>query len=188
MAGLGGARHGMAWGLTERMAMAPFEPSREDGRSDRQIVLDLVRGAEPGTIFLYADMQTALEEGTDREINRRVIGAAARAASNSLLSDERRALAVVPGRGYRVIRAEEHLPVAMDKKARASGYISRGMRLLKQCRWEELPAQVRTAQEGQLMIFAGLSAAIDDHQQRLDRHEEVIAAILKRVSVPELTA
>src|SRR5881394_2984289 len=100
----------------------PFRPSREDGRSDRQVIIDLVSGAEPDETFSYETLLEALAPGLPdgHIVDRRRVYRAIAHANKTLLVEERRYLQVVKNVGYRVLRADEHLPAAIDRKQSAA--------------------------------------------------------------------
>lgn len=154
-----------------------FRPSRDDGRSDRQVVLDLVGDAEPEATFSFDDLAAALQQGVTVKVAKPRIYTAVTSANKILLRERRRYLKVVRGVGYRVIRAEEHLPVALDRKASALSQLERGVELLKNVHLDELPQPQRAMHEGQLMIMAGLHSAIVSSEQRHARTEAVIDEI-----------
>lgn len=175
------ARHGTAEttrGTEVEELESPFQASRTDGRSDRRVIYDLAESAEPDTTFTYDELINALQEGTDREISRAHIYAAVGAANKGLLAYRKRYLGVISGQGYRVIRADEQLGVALVKKDRANGYLKRGIDLLRNARLDELDAAQRTLHEGQLMIMAGLHQAIQESDRRHKRADELIQGLL----------
>lgn len=179
----GGAGKGMAGrgSAGQGKAGAPFTPSRADGRSDRRVIFELVQGASPGDTFDYDKLSAALAEGLDAEIGRDRVYRAVGAANKTLLQRERRYLDVVKGTGYRVISADEHLPVALANKDRAQGYLKRGIDLLRNVHADELSPAQRTLHEGQLLILGGLYQATRESSRRHDRSEALIADLQRRV-------
>ena len=114
--------------MRDGMGTLLFAPRRADGRSDRQVIYDLVQGAEPDTVFRYDALESALREGTDGDgITRQAVYAAVTAANRTLLREKRRALRGVPRLGYRVARADEHVELALMRKDRAQIQIKRGL-------------------------------------------------------------
>jgi uncharacterized protein YlxP (DUF503 family) len=156
----------------------PFTASRADGRSDRRVIYDLAENAEPDTVFTYDELLQALQEGTEREIAFSHIYAAIGAANKSLLTEQKRYLAVVRGVGYRVIHASEQLGVALVKKDRAQNHLKRGIDLLRNARLDELDEAQRTLHEGQLMILAGFHQAIQESERRHNRADQLIKGLL----------
>lgn len=160
---------------------AAFEPSRPDGRSDRQVVYDLVQDAEPDTTFTYDALQAALSEGLESPAERSRVYQAVAHANRTLLQERQRCLNVVRGTGYRVIHADEHLPVALVRKDRAQTQLKRGIELLRKCRVGELDENQRKLHEGQLLILGGLYQAVQESERRHARSESLIADLSKRV-------
>lgn len=161
--------------------MIPFQPSRPDGRSDRQVILDLTQDAEPETLFPYAQLIAALEDGLDVEVTQDRVTGAARAANHTLLRERKRYLRAVRNTGLRVIRADEHLAVALDKKASAAMKIRQGINILRHVREDELDPVQRQLARGQLMILDGVYSAVQETQRRQARQEKVIADLSRRV-------
>lgn len=163
----------------------PFEPSRADGRSDRQVIYDLTHRADAGDLFSYDQLCDALAEGLESRPGRERVYRAVAAANKTLLREHRRYLNVVKGEGYRMLRADEHLTVALTKKDTAQGYIRKGISLLRHARLEELDDAQRTLHEGQLIIMAGLYRAVQDSEARHDRQEKAIDEIRKRLGMED---
>lgn len=158
---------------------SPFTPSRDDGRSDRQVIYDLVHDSDPGDTFTYPALTEALNEGLDQPVDRGRVYRAVAQANKTLLREHSRYLGVVENVGYRIIRADEHLPVSLQKKDRAQTHLKRGIELLRHARLDELTEAQRTLHEGQLMILSGIHHAVEDSARRHDRTESLIEDILK---------
>lgn len=160
--------------------MVFFEPSRADGRSDRQVVYDLVTTEPPGTVFSYAELHDALNTGLGKKVKReRVYGAIAN-TNQKLLKDDQRYLVNVENVGYRMIRADEHVPVSVAKRDRARNNLKRGVELLRHARLDELSEAQRILHEGQLMILSSIHDAVQESARRHDRAEAIIEHLLKR--------
>lgn len=160
----------------------PFQTSRDDGRPDWQVIFDLVSEADPDTTFSYDEITDALKWGLDPdiEIERRRVYRAVTATNKRLLRERRRYLSVVRDYGYRIIRAEEHLPVALTKKSAAVEQLSRGIELLRHVELHEIPEAQRKLHQGQLMIMASLHTAILESERRHQRQEAIIDEIKAR--------
>lgn len=157
--------------------MDRYRTMRDDGRSDRQVVYDYVRQAQPDDQFTYDELISELQKGVDVDIERSRVHRAVSAANPLLLEEDRRYLAVMRGRGYRVIRPEEHLPVAVGKKSKAMDKLAQGVNLLRHVRIGELTEAQRLLHQGQLQIMAGLYDAVAASEERHDRQEAVIERI-----------
>lgn len=159
----------------------PFASSRSDGRSDRQVLFDLVESADPDTLVSYDRILSALSDGLSKPVAKDRAYRAVASVNKILLRERRRYLRVVPNQGYRVIRSDEHLPEALAKKSRAQSYISRGVELLRNARLDELTEAQRTLHEGQLMVLAGLHQAVQESTARHDKQERVLDELRRRV-------
>jgi hypothetical protein len=160
---------------------APFLPVRADGRSDRQVIVDLVTGSEPGDTVTYRQILDALAAGLTVSPDRDRAYRAVAAANRTLLRERSRYLRVVRNTGYRMISADEHLPEAITKKDRAQTYLRRGVELLRNTRLDELDDNQRALHLGQLNILAAHDESLRSQQRRQDRHEAVIAGLAARV-------
>lgn len=158
-----------------------FVASRDDGRSDRRVVFDLVKDAEPDEMFTYDRLTAALSQGLADEVPRERVYRAVAEGNRTLLRERKRYLQVVPGKGYRVIHASEAVSVALDKKGRASTYLRKGLEVLRNARLDELDPAQRTLHEGQLLVMAGLYEATERSERRHDKAESLIADLQQRV-------
>lgn len=147
----------------------PFEASRADGRSDRQVIFDVVHDKDPDELFTYTQLRTALLAGLPEgmDVTRQRVCQAVRTANKTLLKERNRYLRVVRNRGYRMITAQEHLPVAIDTKGRAHRLLRRGEELLKNVKWDELDENQRKLHEGQLMLMSGFVHILSNHDRRI---------------------
>lgn len=162
-------------------ARAPFTPSRPDGRSDRQVLFDLVEAAEPDMTFKFDEILDALNRDLEVPVTQHRVYAAVRDANTTLLRERKRYLRNVRGVGYRVIFTSEAVAVALDKKGRAESYLARGLQVLRNARLDELAPAQRTLHEGQLLIMAGLHEATQRSERRHDKSEALIAELSRRV-------
>jgi hypothetical protein len=162
-----------------------FHPVRADGRSAGQVMFDLVRGAAPDTLFSYDELTEALSKGLAEPVAREAIYRAAADASAMLLREEMRALVVVPTVGYRIARAEEHLPLAKRRRRFAERHMRRGQMTLERTRLDELSDQMRQDTIGAGIIFAMQMAILSAHEKRLNRNDVLIQSLFERVEALE---
>jgi hypothetical protein len=87
----------------------------------------------------------------------------------------------VRGRGYRVARADEHVPYSLVKKGRAERQLAAGVNLLQQVRYDELNDAERQLAEGTLLVFDGFYRAIKSSENRHNRQEETIKSLTQRL-------
>lgn len=145
------------------------------------MIFELTRSAAPGTTFGYQQLVDALSAGLTVPAGRERVYRAVAAANKTLLREERRYLHVVTNVGYRVITADEHLPVALTKKDRAQTLLGKGIALLRNVRLDELDPTQRTLHQGQLLILAGLHQATRESARRHDRAFALIEELTSRV-------
>jgi alkylated DNA nucleotide flippase Atl1 len=142
-----------------------FEIARRDGRSNVQVLLDLVKAAEPGRVFTYDEIAEALGTETERSYSREAVQAIVASAYSRLLKEQQRALYNVRELGYRVAHANEHSRLAMTRKHRADVQMLRGLQTLENVRTEEMDPQSRQSHEGMLMVVG----AMYQNQRAMDR-------------------
>jgi hypothetical protein len=90
--------------------------------SRRQVVVALFAGREFDSITTYEEIATALDLHPVRD--RGLIRSTVHVARGELATDHKRTLAAVQGVGYRIIRPEEHLPMAAVAQRKAGRQIA----------------------------------------------------------------
>ena len=158
--------------------MSLFEIVRADGRSNAQVLIDLVRDESPGRLYQYDELRAVLEEGTVHAYNVTQVRAIVIRTQPRMLSDCQRTLSNVRGVGYRLAHANDHQGLAVTKKRRADAQIVGGLRLLREVRWDELDQKHRQAHEGMLMVMEGIVLS----QQALDRRQAGIELAIQRLT------
>ena len=161
-----------------------FRTKREDGRSDRQVIFDLAKDIEAGALLPFDTLLNALKNGLSEEeleaVNKNRVYRAVAVANKRLLSEHQRYLHIVRGKGYRMISAEEHLPLAISKKETAQDYLKKGIDLLRNTRMDELSQSQRTLHEGQLLVLGGLYQAYRNSERRHNEQESAIDKMLRQ--------
>lgn len=161
--------------------MTLFATSRSDGRSDRQVVYDLLEPLEPGTTVTYSQLKRELERDCDRFFDQAKMGAAVRLAAQDLLERQCRAVRVLRNVGYRVVSASNHRELALIRKSRGDTQYQRGLDLLNHVRWDELEPNARAAHEGTLLVLSALAGASDQMAARQKQIEESLSTVLDRM-------
>ena len=149
--------------------MRYFQPKRVDGRSYRDVVVDLFKIKSPGDIITYPALAAALELN-----NRGVIQQSALAANKVLLKLYRRGIKNVRNVGYRVIAAREHMIVAAGHESKAERQLVRMVNFLDGARIEEMSDVERQLHLSQSLLSR---AMLDSHRftnRRIDRLEELL--------------
>jgi hypothetical protein len=150
-----------------------FAVTRPDGRSVADVLSDLIRDKEPGTVFPYDDLVAALSHD-GKQFDRRSVQAAVYRSFNALLKREARALRNSEGVGYVIVHAQEHRALALGRKDRADAQIRRGITLLRNVKLDEMDENARLAHEGTLLVLSGYVSQQQSLERRLRRIESVI--------------
>ena len=159
--------------------MSVFKITRTDGRSNAQVVIDLVKDGQPGHVYSYEEIALALAHDTDRLFPAPLLQAAVRGAAPRLLRECQRALHNVRLVGYRLALAAEHSGLASSRRRRADVQMQHGLRLLRNVRWEEMDENARQAHQGHLMLSEALAANQHALERRMRAVENAIAQLAK---------
>lgn len=155
-------------------APARFKVARDDGRTDAQVVIDLVKDGTAGTLYTHDQIVAALSVGATREYTQHDVSGAVGRANKRLLREYQRRLHVVTGMGYRLAPASEHMALANGDRRRADTQLRKGLETLRHVRWDELEPEARKAHEGHLMVTEALYQAQAAQDRRLRAVEQVI--------------
>lgn len=153
-----------------------LEITRLDGRSNAQVILDLVKDHEPGRVFEYDEIITALEQGTDKHYTVRDVQGVISRLYSRMLKEQARALHAVPKVGYRLAPASFHTTLANNRKSRADKQMLRGMQTLQNVKWNEMNENERKAHEGQLLITSAIYSQMQALSRRQSKIEDLIAS------------
>lgn len=82
----------------------------------------------------------------------------------------------VPGVGYRVIEAKEHVRASGDRKLRARRQLDKMMIIARATDLEKLTEEERNLWDRQNRINAALIGIVSAHEQRINRIEEILRA------------
>lgn len=159
------------------MKPAQFANTRADGRSNVQVILDLVRDGEPGQVYPYQRFVEALNVGSNRTYAIRDAQRVIMAGHLRLLREQDRALHNLRGVGYRLAQAKEHMGLALTHKHRADNQLNRGLHLLRHVRWDELDENSRKAHQGTLLLTETLWANQQALEKRLRAVEDAIRTL-----------
>ena len=154
----------------------PFIISRDNGKSDAEVIAEIVEKSNPGDLLTYDFLAEVLSAGTNRRYNRQDVQSSINRSANKISSEYCRAFICVRNQGYRIAKAAEHQLIATSKRERASSLIKRGKQVLDNVDWSAMTENERRAHEGQLMIVGALFSAITGVNSRLKRVEDAISA------------
>ena len=146
---------------------SPFAP-KGDQPEWRVIYELLLSGAEFGDVVTYAELDEAL--GRRFVTNRGPLYRARR----ELGEERHRWLEPVPGKGYRVIEAREHLRVSQVHKRKAKRQFTLMTTVTSATDLTQLTPEELSAFDSQTRIQAALVAIAFSHEQRLGRIEQTL--------------
>lgn len=155
--------------------VASFAIARKDGRSNSDVVVELVKGAQPGHLFEYEDLCKALNEGTDRTYKRKEIQGAVHSAANRLLQEQKRVLECVKTVGYKVALASDHNRLATGRARKADVQMKLGLKTIQNVRWDEMTENERKLAEGTLLVFGAIYQQQQSMEKRISAVEKAIA-------------
>jgi hypothetical protein len=153
-----------------------FAITRADGRSNAQVVCDLVCGAEPGTTFTYDEIIASLSDGSETTYTVDTARQAVYTACLRLLREHSRTLHNIRGVGFRLACASDHRRLAGDRKRRADKQMFIGLKTLQHVKWSELDPAAKAAHEGTLLLVAALYENQRSLEARMSRVENAINA------------
>lgn len=151
-----------------------FEIGRLNGKSDAEILLEVVNSASPGEVLTYGRLAEALGQDSPRQYAIRDVQGSVNRAERKLAVHASRALVNVRRVGYKLALAEEHQKIAGRKRERSTKLLKRGLTVLQNVRWEEMDANQRQAHEGALMVVSALHQAVQGIESRLAAVESAI--------------
>lgn len=158
------------------MSLQPFnKTSRKDGRSDGQVVFDLALNMKPDEILTFDVLLEELQKGVDIiQFDRNRAYGAVKSANKRLLKKQNRYLAVIRGTGYKLIRAEEHLSLALSKKQSAERYMQTGVEILEHTVMDELSDPQKILHQQQMLLMKSLYQRVKYHDEKISETESII--------------
>jgi hypothetical protein len=154
--------------------MSRFVITRSDGRSDAEVLAEIVAAAKPGDLLTYDALAAGLSVGASRDYGRADVQASVGRAERKLAIEQCRALLNIRNQGYRIALAGEHQTIAMRKRDQAGTLLKRGLMVLQHVDWDAMDDNTRRAHEGQLMVVGALHSAMSGLDRRLARIEDVL--------------
>lgn len=156
------------------MSLQLFATSRTDGRTDSEVLIDLVREAQPETIFTFDELSEALSKGTSKTFDKQAVQSVVSRSVLRLSKETQRALYSIRGVGYRVAAASEHSRLANHRKKRSDRQLTKGLAILQNVHWDEMDPNQRNAHQAQLMILQAVVSNQISLNRRMSRIEEAI--------------
>lgn len=162
-----------------------FQVGRANGKTNQQVVIEHVFGAEPGTVFAYDDLAETLHIGTDREFSRQDVQRVVRAANRRLLREHHRILRVVQNVGYVVAHASDHHGLATARNVKGQRQFKWALETLENVRLDELTDQQRQVHTAQQVINSELYQSNQRILRRQAEQAKLIAGLTHRVEQME---
>jgi hypothetical protein len=154
-----------------------FRISRADGRSDAEVVMDVVAANQPGSVIPYEELQQALSFGSSRYFDRTAVSGAINRSVAMIAKRLNRVVRCVRGVGYKVAEAGEHQAVAHMRKSRADTQMRRGLLALEYVDWSAMDENSRKAHEGTLLLLSSMMHA----QRSLERRQDQADALIRKL-------
>jgi len=149
-----------------------FQPTREDGRSYKEVAVDFLKTKLPEDTISYKELGVELWLNAKSDLTK--IQAAARAANVVLLKKHSRAIRSVKGFGYRIIPAREHMAVARTQETRADKAMGRALAFYEGANLSEMTEIERRLHQGQHMLAQAVMASHKQINRRMDRIEDLL--------------
>jgi hypothetical protein len=153
-----------------------FKTARPDGKSYRELALDVLKSEPVGTLIPYERLMKHLEVD-----DRRKVIASVRPAIKSLLKLYNRGAKCVAGVGYRILQANEHMLVATGHKSKAGRSMGRALAFFEGTDLNAMTEIERKLHESQHM----LARAIMDSHRHLDKRLTRIEELLKGETIKQ---
>lgn len=162
------------------MSETPFRITRPDGRSNTQVLLDFVKGYEPGHVFTYENLIAAVS-WSGRQFTTRDVQQLVQTSGPMLSRQESRVLKNVPQVGYKLALANEHVRMALQRRTKADVQLRRGLEILRNVKFDEMNENERMAHEGQYMVMEAIYRNTQALARRQSKTEELIANLTRRI-------
>lgn len=150
-----------------------FTITRLNGKSNQQVILDLIGDSEPGTLITYEEFADALALDSNTTYGRQEVQCCVRQANRRLRRERQRTLRTVKNFGYKVAFANEHGELASRHGRKANRQMELSMEILENARVDEMTEQQRLLHSHQLEINSQLYREM--RRQRRD-HQTLVKA------------
>lgn len=161
------------------------KPTRESGKSNQQVVIELVCDSSPGETFDYETLRAALSEGSPTMYERHDIQQIVRQAQPRLLREHQRCLRPIKGVGYQLAFASDHVELAGEFNRGALRKQKRAIDRLNYVRLDEMSPQQREIHLAQQQINASQYALNKRLLRQDDAIKNLVASLTSRVEQVE---
>jgi hypothetical protein len=174
-------RSALACTPKENLVLSTFKIVRENGKSNSDVIIELVKDATPQTCFTYEQINAALSESTNTTYDTPAVQGAVRIANSRLLREHSRYLGNVRNKGYRIIPASEHKDVAKKRNRKAARQEQWALNTLRHARRDEMTQQERDLHDAHLILHESMNSHRIQTEAKLKHHEHLVASLTHRV-------
>ncbi|MBX9682111.1 MAG: hypothetical protein K2X38_25415 [Gemmataceae bacterium] len=165
--------------------MKQFATIRLNGKSNSQVLVELVSGREPGTVFTHGELAEALGDGVERVFDINAVRQAVYDANKRLLREHSRILRAVTGVGYAIAFAKDHQELAIHRNRKSNRQLKWALDTLQHVRLDELTEQQRLVHMAQQVVNTELIQHNRRVLKRQQQHATLIAGLTHRVEQVE---
>lgn len=155
--------------------MSNFEPAGEKARW--KYLYELLRNTNDGGIITYKEMADAL--GMDPEADRQSIRAAWYRAAKEHEEVDKRAVEVVPNKGYRIVAPKEHLELARKQQKRSGRALVKGQSKVVNVNLSNVDSETRRAFEVVAQMMAQQMDFSRRAEKKLTDHEQLLGTLVE---------
>lgn len=146
-----------------------FKTNREDGYSYRDIAVTLLKDQPPNTLITYTELGKALDTKDMHLIQSTVIQ-----ANKVLLKQHQRGVKNVRRKGYRILRASEHMAVATSHQSKAERQMVKAIDFFAGANLSEMTDIERKLHVQSQMLATATLAGFQHLDKRLSKIEELL--------------
>lgn len=163
------------------MKAGRFVTSREDGRTDAEVLIGVLASRQPGEVIPYGTLAEALSVGSNRDWTTHAVQSAVRGAARRLLRETARTLISVRGVGYRLSSGSDHHGLALRRESKANRQLSMAVDVLRHAQYGEMTAEQRSVHEAHLTITGALFQQMRRVTQKQKQQDDAIQSLMARV-------
>jgi hypothetical protein len=153
---------------------APFKPIRRDGKSYRDVVVNLLKDQPFDSIVTYSQIGDAL--GISAKTNLKTIQRTVLRANHVLLEKWKRGIENEKNVGYRIAHPREHALIATGLTSKAERALNYSLMYYKGADLRHMTETERSLHTGQQMLAEATYGAFQHLDSRLKRIESIIDA------------
>ncbi len=161
--------------------MPLYKSNRQDGRSDIDLLRDLIVEPIPGVVYPFEAISEALSYGLAQPVTKNRMYSAIAQFNRVLLPETKRILRSIRGVGYAVAYASDHAELSTARRRKAERQLEKGYQTIMHVRTAELTPAERSLRDGMLTMMSGIYRMVKNGEARHDRTEALIDQLRQRV-------